>query len=635
MIVVIALVSALTIVTMGVPSLLMLAGACAFAVVANRWFESLSGLASWAAGIVVEAIILCSESAILAQLAPHPHDQYVYFLVLVLPLIMALSVLGWLISTKRAASEKTSNWVSGEPIMALMVIVLIEAMFEAIKLHGHDFGLSWAMWGDARNHVLTTRNIIFTGGITLKQLKDYPAIVNALCAILDGASGRANLSAGILLTRDLQAQVAVFILSSIALAMLFIAAVVETVPRGVIYVLRLPINMMIPLMACGSLGIGAFVLGLALSGGYLSAIGSVVFAMASVVLGMRIVRHYSDVLLILLTLSLLLVMTSWTFLFVVPASSLLVGNMICAHRLGQAKQCGLSLRAQVISAVTLFASIFCLIAVAIGLIMSRSNLIKTLRTYGGILGPNPHLYVWLGMLALGVVALAPSRQQRCIRAIPLLVFLFAGAVVLWIHNLSVGTTTWLYYATKMLWLATCCIIWIPFVLLMDLIRKVNEWYWKPRVRFAMIPLISLIGSATLLVGLAYETPFSFPLTWAFSGSPIPSPKEVSLVIREANVGGPFVIWDYYSSINDRLGNFWSALTWDYTAHGVTRTWAGSQSSFQSWAYVENGSLASLCTAVSNDRLRIVTRSPTLLSDLNSSCPGYIRGHGLSTSATSP
>lgn len=632
-IIAVALVAVLTIATMGVPSLLMLAGASAFAVVANQWFRSLSGPASWAAGIVIEATMLCGESAALAILAPHPHGQYVYFLILAAPLVAALTMLGCLVSTGRLLSQSTLDWVSGEPLMALVVIVLIEAMFEVIKLHGHDYGLSWAMWGDARNHVVLTRSTISAGGITLKELKAYPVTVNALCAILDGASGRANLPAGVLMTRDMQAQAATFVLSSIAIALLFVAAVVETIPRGIAHVRRLPNCYTIPLLASGSLGVGAFVLGLALSGGYLSAIGSLVFAMASVVLGMRVVRHYSDVILMLLTLSLLLVVSSWTILFVVPAASLLVGYVFCGNRLGQARRDGLTNRALAASAVTLISSMLCLIAVVVGLFESRTELLKVLKGYGDIIGPNPHLYVWLGVGALGVVALAPNRQQRYIRLIPLLVFVSAGAAVLWVHDLEIGTTSWPYYATKMLWLATCCIVWVPFVLLTDLVRKVNDWYSRIGARGVTSTVISVIGSAALLVGIAYETAFPFPFNWAFSGSAIPSPKEVSLVIREANIGGPFVIWDYYTPIDDRLGNFWSALTWDFKANGTAISWMGSHSSFENWAYMEDGTLASLCIAVSNDKLRVVTRSRTLLFNLKSSCPGYKPGIRLGDSAT--
>ncbi len=631
---IVAFVAVLTIVTTGVPSLLLLAGACSFAVIANQWVSDLSGPASWAAGIVTEAALLGGESGVLALVAPHPHHQYVYVLALAAPLVAALALWVWFVKAGRVRSQSTLDWVGGEPLMALTVIVLIEAMFEVIKLRGHDFGLSWAMVGDARNHVEITRTIVSEGGISLKELKSYPAMVNALSAILDGASGRANLPGGVLMTRDVQAQAAVFVLASIAVALLFIGAVVETVPRGINYVRRLPLSLTIPLLASGSLGISSFVLGLTLNYGFLSSIGAVGFALASVVLGMRITRQYSDVVLSLLTLSLLLVVSSWTVLTVVPASALLVGFVIAAKRLRPSRRRELGKRASAVTGVTLLASLLLFGGVAGELSQSRTQLLTTLRSHGAIATPNPHLYVWLGMATLGVAALAPDRRQRFVRLMPLLAYGCAGGAVLWLRAVDPDGGSWSYYAAKMLWLATCCFLWVPFVLVTDLVRKVHQWYSKSGARGITTALVSVTGSAVLLVGISDQTPYPSPFAWAFTGSAIPSPKEVALVIREANIGGPFVVWDYYQPPDDQLGNFWSALTWDYTANGMARLWPRSLSSFENWAYVENGTLASLCTAVTNDRVRVVTRSRTLLLELKTSCPGYRRDVGLGTSSPS-
>ena len=614
------LVALLTIVTMGVPSLLLLAGACSFAVIANGWVSALSGPASWAAGIVAEAAFLGGESSVLALVSPHPHQQYVYVLVLLVPILAALALWGSLVMSGHVSDSSAKERLSGEPMMAVSVIILIEGMFEVIKLRGRDFGLSWAMDGDARNHAAIMRTILRAGGITVKELKAYPAMINTLGAILDGASGRSNLRGGVLMTRDVQAQAAVFILFSIAAALLFIAAVTEAIPRSPNGVRRLSGNLTVPLLACGSLGIGSFVLGLTLGYGFLSAIGSLAFVLASLILGMRNIRHYSNVILALLTLSLFLVVTSWTLLAAVPASALLVGCGLSANRLRRTCRTKIGKRATALTAVTLLASLCCLIGVFDAIYENRTNLLTTLNNHGGMADPNPRLYVWLGVATVMLVIIAPGRQQRAVRALVLLAYLCAGGAIIWVRARDPIGGTWSYYAAKLLWLATCCFLWVPFALITDLVRQVNHWYSNSRARILTVALLSVTSSTALLVGLSDQSVFSYPFAWAVTGSQAPSPKEVALVIREANIGGPFVIWDYYRHWDDELGNFWSALTWDYAPNGKPYPWPTSHSSFEYWAYFEGDTLASLCEAVTNDPLRVVTRSRTLRRDLRSSCP---------------
>ena len=50
------LVSGFTIATVGVPPFLVLMGVWSFSAITNRWVSALSGPASWAAGVIVEAI---------------------------------------------------------------------------------------------------------------------------------------------------------------------------------------------------------------------------------------------------------------------------------------------------------------------------------------------------------------------------------------------------------------------------------------------------------------------------------------------------------------------------------------------------------------------------------------------------
>lgn len=617
-----ALVSTLTVVTVGVPSLLLLAGSCIFAVAANMAFSSLSGPTSWAAGIVIEVAILGAESGLAALLDPHAHSQVVYVLMLVSPLLAALVWLRLIWMNREPHARSHTGSMSGEPLLAFVVIVVIELMFEVVKLRGANFGLSWAMGGDARNHVEIIRTILADGGITLKELKMYPAFVNTLCAVLSGASGRANLAGGVLLTRDLEAFASTFILSSVALALLFLAAIAETVPRSVAAIRRLPNYFAIVLLAGASFAIGAFVLGLSLGGGYLSASGALVFVLASMVLGMRISREYSDALLIVLTLDLVVTVASWTVLVVVPAVALVFGYGSGIISLIQRRKGESSSRPLLRPAAVMMVSFACFLAVMAELYINRRHLETHLTFFGGIGPPNVHIFFWLGAATMAALVLAPSRQQRIVRLLLVMVFLVTCAATYWVKGLD-PKIQWSYYSGKMLWLSTCSLVWVPFVLLAELVRKINDWRVKSDVRAVTSALVSLTGAAALFMVCAGQADFPFPLRWASTGSNYPSPQEVTMVIHQANVGGHFVVWDYASDINDRLGNFWSALLWDYGSNGQPVPWASGGSSFEAWGYTENGSFASLCTEVSHNKVRIVTSNMNLVTELKASCPGYL------------
>jgi hypothetical protein len=613
--------TALTVATVGVPSLLLMAGAWSFAAIAGRWVRPLAGPASWAAGVVAEVTLLVGESAVMAVLWPHNHPQFVEVTMLCVPLLVAL-VLYWRLSqASRPRLSRSRSRVSGEPWLALIAIILIEAMFEAIKLHGHDFGLTWAMGGDSRNNVAFDRNLLATGGVTLHQMKSYPALVNALCALLDGAGGRANLSASALLVRDIQALVSIIILSIIAVALFFMAAVAEAYHRGEQYLERLPLYLVIPLGACGSISVGAFVLGLGLSGGFVSGFGALALTGASLVLAMRLMRDYDNVTLALLTLTLFLVVASWTFLIVVPAVGLMLGYWRGVHRVRSTAREARRPHQARLTFFVIATSAVCLTGVVAALFLNGSVLVNQLQSTGGIVGPNPRLYVGLGVVTLLSVLVAPGKQQRLVRLVPLGVFVASTVVIVWIRSYHPAGIDWSYYATKMVWLSTSALLWTPFVLLVDLLRIAHRSVATAGLRLVTSAVISIAGSSGLLWGMGHETPFPFPWTWAYVGSTIPSPLELELVMHEADIGGPFVIWQYSTPFQDEVGNFWAALMWEYNANGTIRI-TGKNESFVNWAASENGSLAALCLALTDDRMRVVTHNPSLVPTLKWSCPGF-------------
>lgn len=613
-------VAGLSVATVGIPPTLLLAGVWIYAAGAHRFVPGLAGPVSWVAGIVVESVLLTGESGLLGVVAAHPHPQWVYVLVLLAPLVVAGVAWWFLTASRRGGVARGTSRTSGEAYLALIAVVAIEAMFEAIKLHGHDFGLTWFMTGDARNQVVGTRQVLAAGGLTFHELKSYPAVVNAITAILDGAGGRADLNSAALMIRDVQAMVATVVLSCVGIALCFIAALCETFARSEHDARRLPRYVFIPLCAAGSVSIGALVLGLGSSGGFLSAIGCLVFTLASLVLGLRLAQRYDDATLIVVTLAMFLVVGSWTFLVVVPALALVVGCVAGARRL---RRLGVpsGSREVTVTAVSLGFALVCLAGIAGALLLNGPTLVAQAKSAGGIVAPNPRIFDWLGVVIVVVVLIAPTTRQRLVRLVLLGEFIVLALTVLWLYTMHPGGAHWSYYATKMVWLATATVVWAPFVVLVDALRVADRVIRRVGTRALARVAVAAMGSSGVLWGISHETPYPFPWHWAFVGSTFPTPRMIEAVTRQADIGGPFVFWAYSSPADEKLGNFWSALTWDYNANGTVKR-SRAPENFPTWASAENGSLASLCEIVSEYELRVVTHNSRLVPTLLKDCPGY-------------
>ena len=609
-----------TFATVGFPPLLLVTGIWAFAAIVNQYFVALSGPTSWLVGIIFETILLTGESGVLAVVAPHAHPQWVYIAVLIVPLVVALVAF-----RKNAAREMVQSGslkrASGEPLLAMMCVVLIEIMFEAIKLHGHDFGLTWFMTGDARNQVVGTRQVLAAGGITFRQMTSYPALVNGICAIFDGAGGRSDLNAAALMIRDVQAMVATVVLICVGAALCFVAAVNETFVRAPSRMTHLPLYLVIPLGSCGSIAISALFLGLGSSGGFMPAMGCLIFALSAVVLGMRIIKEYDNLTLTSIVLAMYVIVGSWTFVVVVPAFATVVGLISGLGHRRKSKRTSPSPPDAPGTMLAVAFAVLSLVGILGALLWKSSTLVAQLKTRGGIVTGNPRLFVWLGIAIVAVVLLAPGVGQRVVRLFVLGEFVVLASALMWMLTIHPAGVSWSYYATKMLWLATCALAWVPFVLVTDTLRKVSQWVRGVRPRVLAHLALALAGSTSVLWVISHETPYPFPWHWAFIGSTYPTPQIIQTVVDESNKGTHFVFWQFSNPQDDQLGDFWSALTWDYRANGTVKS-LPSGGSFVLWAATENGSLSDLCQLVSEYRLRVVTRNPALVPTLLVTCKGY-------------
>ena len=614
----------LSVATIGVPATLILAGAWAFAALLNSTFPAISGPVSWAAGAVLEVVFIMAESFVLALLWPHPHVQYVYVATLLLPLIVSGAAWLFLPKVLRPSRASSRERVGAQPWLALLIVVLVEGMFEAINLHGQYFGLTWIMSGDARNHVASDRTIDYVGGLTLKGLKAYPEIANAVAAMVAGAGGRANLSGGVLMIRDVQAMVATTVLFTVGSALLFVSVLSETLHRVVGEVRRVPLLIVGVLGACASLGISSYVLGLVTRGGFFPTIGAICFVLATLALGMRVVSKYHDVTLVLLTLSMFLVVGTWTLLVVVPIACLIVAYASLAWRArSRLRGDGPPISKSTWCAVAF--SLVCLLGIVAELVANRATLEIVIQAPGDITPLSSSYLIWLGVAAVVAVIIAPTPRQRLVRLVPVATVIACGVALWWIHSLMPTAPSWPYYATKMLWLSTVAVVWVPFVLVTDVMTYLTRWRRLGVVRHVGAVAVAVVGSWSLLWFANYEAGWPFIMEWAYVGSTFPSPKVVNLVVHEANEGGRFVIYDYFNplddAINDRLGDYWAGYTWDFQPDGLPYGGWGP-TSFVYWASIEDNSVGSLCQELTRTPMRVVTRSTTLKSQLLATCPAY-------------
>jgi hypothetical protein len=259
------------------------------------------------------------------------------------------------------------------------------------------------------------------------------------------------------------------------------------------------------------------------------------------------------------------------------------------------------------------------------LVANRAALVNVLRQPGSITPVGSSYLIWLGVAAVVAVIIAPTPQQRLVRLVPVVTVLACGVALWWIHSLMPTAPTWPYYATKMLWLSTVAVIWVPFILITDVVTYLTRWRRLGVARHVGAVAVAVVGSWSLLWVANYEAGWPFIMEWAYVGSTYPSPQVLKLVVQQANQGGRFVIYHYFDpvddAINDRLGNYWAALAWDFQPNGIPYD-GWSTRSFVYWAAVEDNSVASLCQELTRIPMRVVTRSSTLKSQLLATCPAY-------------
>ena len=609
-------------VVLGFAGALVLVSAWLLAAGFGRLVPSMRGPASWAVGIVAEFALVVGMSAAVALVSPHWHGRALHLIIVALTTVLgaALLLLARWRDRDRIDTGMPSRWG-----VALSISTGLLAVAAWIASRGPFYGIAWAMSGDARNHVAIIRHLLANGGVTLGFLKTYPAALNALAAVIDGAGDRGQ-SASQLILNDAHAVATTYLLCAIAIAVLLAGALIEILPRAVRYGRRLPGAVLATLFVAAASAGSPFVLGIALADGFFSAYGALAATLAGVVLALRFhgAPRASFACLIPMMVATLLTFASWTVLVVVPAALLLVmaglaiRTMVTPHReVGLARN-----RALLVLRWMIVVGAFATLGVLFLVIVRFMPTLMTVFVYPGSSQVSYAFMILVLCLIAIAVGLAVRSKSVCRQMFVPVVVSVAGAVtILWLIRLPGSGNTWTYYSMKTNWLVSSSIIWVVFApIILWFARDLDATTVRVRERFSRVGAAFAAALAVyLLVGSA--TSMTEPVLAAARGWNQPSGEVVNEVMRAADKGKPYVLWGWSDVGNDKLGNFWSVLAWASTPDGEYTGLLEGHRSFALWAYFMDGQISGLCELVGGSPgITVYTHTAGLSSDLQAACP---------------
>ena len=610
----------LSMVTMGLPGSLMLAGAWLLAAGLARTVTALSGPVSWAGAIVVEITLVVGLSGVVAHLSHSPQPAVISLAILAAPSLLGL---GALLFAYLRAQGVQPNRVAAHPFPALMVQCAGLAVAAWIAARGPGYGYAWAMSGDARNHVLIVREILSQGGLTPGELKIYPALIDAVIALISGAGGRAGLAPGQLMLHDVQAVATTYILAALAVASLSVAALLELRPREMAESRRLTVPVVLVLAASAAVAASPLVLGTALFGGFVDAYGTLPLVLAAMVLAIRCCATPSPATFILLGPATGLILFAFPILVVVPVALVMLATVVIVLSHDNREPSAAGVRrgwAWVGAGCVSWGAV----AVTAGVFATQETRLRAAFVLAGaITSPQPATLWLVGLVTIAVLLQTRHRRGRLQMLVPLAVAIVGQAALQWLTHLTGTGTVWTYYASKSLWMLASCLIWVAFVPLMQ-VAEVRHAGVRAAVRDTTLASAQVGAlSIAIFIIVGFTTTIGDPLGAAAAGWASPTASVASEASVLADRYQRFVFWEWSDPADDKLGNFWAAAAWGTTPSGGGVGSPGLPGGVYAWAYMETESgLDELCEAVrAIPGLVVVTTSPALGARSTAVCPG--------------
>ena len=603
-------------VVIGAGSALLLAGTWVLSAGISRLLPQRSAAAAWAVGLICEMSVVLALSAVAAAVSPRVQQPPVNLVILIVPVLVGVGLMAIAIRRRRGPAEASLFFDR----IAVMITAVVVAGVAVLSSLGSNYALAWAMSGDARNHLAILRTSLDNGGLTVDQLRSYPAAINAIAAVVAGSTPRAALAPGDLLLHDVQALAGVYVVLVIAVACLIVAAIAAFISRRTTLRGSSALGMSVLLLVASATAVSPLLLGTTLRDGFFSAYGGLAIALASVVIGMSALASTSCGPLInsFLAAATVLLFATWTILAIVPATLSVTIVVVLILRSRRTRAAPVRQWARIAWVVLL--AIPVLVAAGTGAVSlaNHARLEAAFRFGGSITPPDPLV---LPILALGLLSIAMvGKGINRLLVIALLIVVVTGAgTVVWLEHLPAGWRhlTETYYSQKTLWLVVSALVWVPFVPFVLVAERLAGPVRRVRAAVALG-----LASLVVLLSLTVVTTVPDPLAQAFGGWQQPTAATVTAVATEANSRRSFVVWDYSSPGDDRLGNFWAALMWDTTDSGQTTKGPVSlPGGLMQWAYGETGqNIEELCPVLAAyPRITVTTRSPDTLGRLRQAC----------------
>jgi hypothetical protein len=261
--------------------------------------------------------------------------------------------------------------------------------------------------------------------------------------------------------------------------------------------------------------------------------------------------------------------------------------------------------------------------VMFAVVVTWDELRTNLRSTGSI-QPIPSRLVALSILL--ALTLLVSKNRRRVAPIALSLVFLCGASwleIVYIRSIAdISPNGDAYYASKLILVLTggmSGLFIVPSLLLSSFLSR------RPRLRISGLISNALVGALAIagftLLNIEAKIPSAIPAIrneWFR-----PNAESVDLVRNELERDGRFIVWRFTRSQNgeeswdtaeDRLANFWSALTW--SGPTVTDQWAWD------WAYggintLEAGELCEILQRYPG--VRVITRDELLGGSIDDTC----------------